>query len=335
VAPLIGPALDQSKGGRRWMVVGSCGLRAIVCLLMVGDVDGLRLYPEAFVVLVLGKSYHVAKSALVPTVVATDDELVEANSKLSLLSGVVGLAIAIPGGIALKLGGAEATLIIAVAVFTVGAVLALRLPPTQVADARATAEERNELRGLGIRLAATAMGLLRGIVGFMTMLLAFALRRGDAPSWHFGVVLGVSVLGSLAGALLAPMLRRSTSEENILLVLLALTTVTGLGTAYVGGLSGASVLAFAVGIAATAGKLAFDALVQRDAPDANRGRSFARFETRFQLIWVVGAMIPVAVSMPPRLGFVIVAAAAGFATFTYAAGMRAAHHRPGVPARPA
>ena len=29
-----------------------------------------------------------------------------------------------------------------------------------------------------------------------------------------------------------------------------------------------------------------------DAPDANRGRSFARFETRFQLAWVIGAFIP-------------------------------------------
>jgi hypothetical protein len=178
------------------------------------------------------------------------------------------------------------------------------------------------------------MGLLRGIVGFMTMLLAFALRRGDAPSWHFGVVLAVSVLGSLVGALLAPVLRRSTSEEHILLVLLGLTTVTGLGTAYAGGLAAASVLAFAIGIASTAGKLAFDALVQRDAPDANRGRSFARFETRFQLIWVIGAMIPVAISMPPRLGFLIVAGAAGFAAFTYGAGMRAAQHRPAQAARP-
>jgi hypothetical protein len=100
---------------------------------MVGDVDGLRLYPDAFVVLVLGKSYHVAKSALVPTVVHSDDELVEANSKLSLLSGVVGLAIAIPGGIALKLVGAEATLVLAVAVFSIGAALAFKLPPTQSA----------------------------------------------------------------------------------------------------------------------------------------------------------------------------------------------------------
>jgi hypothetical protein len=331
VAPLVGPALDQARGGRRWMIVGANALRAVICLLMIDDVHSLLLFPEAFALLVLTKSYHVAKSALVPTTVQSDGELVEANSKLSLLSGIMGFVAAIPGGIALKIFDAEGVLVLAVVVFAVAAFLGARLPASQVADAPATKQERDELRGAGILLAASAMGLLRGIVGFMTMLLAFDLRTGDAPSWHFGVVLGVSVLGSLAGALVAPLLRRSTNEENILLVLLGLTVVTALASAYVGGLTGAAVLAFAVGIAATAGKLAFDALVQRDAPDANRGRSFARFETRFQLIWVIGAMIPVIIPIAARVGFVGVAIAAGFAAFTFATGMRAAHRRHPTP----
>jgi hypothetical protein len=63
--------------------------------------------------------------------------------------------------------------------------------------------------------------------------------------------------------------------------------------------------------------LVFDAIVQRDAPDANFGRSFARFETRFQLLWVVGAFLPVIVPIPSRLGFVIMAGAAGFGAFAY------------------
>src|SRR5215210_1188257 len=77
-----------------------------------------------------------------------------------------------------------------------------------------------------------------------------------------------------------------------------------------------------VGLSASAGKLAFDAIVQRDAPDANRGRSFARFETRFQLVWVVGAFLPVVVPLPARVGFLVVAGAAGFALFSYLAGAR-------------
>ena len=83
-------------------------------------------------------------------------------------------------------------------------------------------------------------------------------------------------------------------------------------------------LAVAVAAAATAGKQAFDAIVQRDAPDAHRGNSFARFEARFQVIWVIGAFLPVIVPIPARLGFLVVAGVAGFALFTYLAGLHAA-----------
>ena len=57
--------------------------------------------------------------------------------------------------------------------------------------------------------------------------------------------------------------------------------------------------------------------MQRDAPDANYGRSFARFETRFQLMWVFGALIPVIFTLPARLGFGVLAIAAGFAAVSY------------------
>jgi hypothetical protein len=93
--------------------------------------------------------------------------------------------------------------------------------------------------------------------------------------------------------------------------------------AWTGGLAAAATLAACVGVSATSAKLAFDSVVQRDAPDANRGRSFAKFETRFQLTWVVGAFIPVIVSIPVQVGFLVVAACGGFALFSYAAGLRA------------
>jgi hypothetical protein len=88
-------------------------------------------------------------------------------------------------------------------------------------------------------------------------------------------------------------------------------------------------------VAASTGKLAFDALLQRDAPDAARGRSFARFETRFQLLWVAGAFIPVVAPFPIRLGFVTIALTAAFAAFSYYGGGRAAQARASrSPSRP-
>ena len=98
--------------------------------------------------------------------------------------------------------------------------------------------------------------------------------------------------------------------------------MAGLLAAWAGGIGAAAALALFVGLAASSGKLAFDSVVQRDAPDANRGRSFARFETRFQLMWVVGAFIPVVITIPIEIGFLVIAAAAAFAVLSYLAGLR-------------
>jgi hypothetical protein len=198
------------------------------------------------------------------------------------------------------------------------------------------------------------MGLMRGIVGFLTFLLAFDLKGGGndapvpiglamgrgarhvadslhlpgfqavgtghpstAPAWHFGVVLIASVAGGLLGALVAPRLRSLFTEERMLVGLLVLVSGGGLACALQGGLLGSAGCALLVGVGAGAGRLAFDAIVQRDAPDANFGRSFARFETRFQLLWVIGGFLPVIVPIPARLGLLVIGAAAGFAAFAY------------------
>jgi hypothetical protein len=334
VAPFIGPALDRSHGGRRWMVVAVNGVRAVVCLIMVDDLDGLMLFPEAFTVLAMGKAYGVARSALVPTVVRTDAELVEANSKLQLLSGLAAPAAAIPAGIAYAIAGSEGVLVVAVFVYAAAGIAALRIPSTQVADAPATAAEEAELRGIGILLAASAMGLIRGIVGFLTFLLLFELR--DGPTWHMGVVLVVTGSGALGGSALAPFVRRSMPEERMLLTSLALPVVMGLLMAWSGGLVAAALMAATVAVVSTSAKLAFDSLVQRDAPDANRGRSFARFEVRFQLVWVIGAVIAVLLPIPLRVGFLAIAGCSAFALFSYLGGQRAAQraHADRPPAGP-
>lgn len=359
VGPLMGPALDRMKGGRRLLVALTGVGRVVVCLLMARAVDSLLLFPLAFAILVFGKAYAIARSALVPTTVGSDAELVEANSRLSLLGGVAGFVAAVPGAIVLKLAGAEWVLVLAAVAGAAQALAAMGLPATVVADEPPDAAEQEELRGAGVVLASEAMGVLRGVVGFLTFLLAFALRGGGddspvptglalgrtlrdvagfdvdgvgpsssgAPTWHFGVVLGASVAGGLVGAVLAPRLRAVATEERILQGALLGAGAVGLLAAALGGLLGAALIAAGIGVAASTGKLAFDSIVQRDAPDANRGRSFARFETRFQLIWVIGGFIPVVVALPARVGFLVVAGAGGFALFSYLAGLRGVTHR--------
>ena len=94
---------------------------------------------------------------------------------------------------------------------------------------------------------------------------------------------------------------------TVMLAAVALAGVGGICAVTMRGLSGQAALAFAVAVAAASGKQAFDAVVQRDAPDANRGRAFARFESRFQMIWVIGAALPVVIAMGTRLGGAVVA----------------------------
>ncbi len=337
VAPFIGPVLDRAVGGRRWMIVGVNAGRALVCLVMINDLQGLLLFPEAFSVLAMGKAYTVARSAVVPTVVRNDAELVEANSKLQLLSGLAVPLAAIPAGLAFLVGGSEAVLVVAVVAYAAATLAALRIPATRVADAPPSEAESAELRGVGVLLAASAMGLIRGTVGFLTFFLLFALR--DEPTWHMGAVLVVSGAAALVGSGVAPALRRSFSEERMLMMALSVAVVGGLTAAWLGGLAASMLMAIVVALVATTGRLAFDSLVQRDAPDANRGRSFASFELRFQVVWVVGAVIPVLVTIPLRIGYLVIAGVAAFALFSYMAGQRAAHRAhvdrppdgPGIP----
>ncbi|MGH9278341.1 MAG: MFS transporter [Acidimicrobiales bacterium] len=331
VAPLLGPALDRSRGGRRTMLILSSAGRAAVCLSMAGHIQNAWVFPEAFAVLVMAKAHMVTKSALVPTTVADEAELVEANARLAILSVVAGFLAAVPGLAVLKIGflGAPWVLRLASVCFVAAAIASVRItrPPKPKDPIEVTEAAKQELHAASIRLSATAMSVLRGVVGFLVFLVAFALRRSGAPAWWFGVALVASMAGSFLGAVIAPPLRRRFAEERILLGSLALVTVVAFFCARAGGLGAVSGLAGAVGLAAGAGKLAFDSIVQRDAPDAVRGRTFARFETRFQLVWVAGALIPVVISIPLTTGMDLIAAATAIAFATYAGALASRHRR--------
>ncbi|MDQ3897058.1 MAG: MFS transporter, partial [Actinomycetota bacterium] len=121
VAPLLSPVIDRSRGGRRALVIASAASRAVVCLSMAGHLDGLMLFPEAFAVLVLSKAHMVTKSALVPSTVSGEGELVAANARLAVLSVVAGFAAALPGVAVLKIGALGAPWVVRLAAVTFAA----------------------------------------------------------------------------------------------------------------------------------------------------------------------------------------------------------------------
>ena len=324
VAPVIGPALDRSRAGRRTLMAVGCFGRALVCFLMVGQLDTVLLFPLAFVALVLSKGHAVAKSSLVPAVVRDDSELVEANSRLSLIAVIASVAGGLPAAGLVAVFDARFSLLMASIMFLVAGVLSTRIQAAARPSAPESVEERAELGIPSIVFAGTAMAVMRGCVGFLTFLLAFLLKARGEAAWVFGVVLAASAGGGFIGVIITPRLRRKLREESILAASLLVPAVVALLAARDGGTLGAVAIGFAVAAGAAAGRIAFDSLVHRDGPEHLRGRAFARFETRFQLCWVAGALIPVALLnvLSRRWGFFVLALTLFFAGLSYVAGLR-------------
>ncbi len=334
VGPLVGPAMDRFRGGRRTMILVINAGRAVVALLMISNLDSLLLFPIAFLMLVLQKSYGVAKASMVPLILPDEEKFVGGNSRLALVGGVCGFIGALPAIFVNWVAGGSWTVALAMVVYVLAAVSSLVLPAVQLQSEKEVADLSEMVRSRGIRRAAAAIGTLRGVVGFMTFLAAFALRGGTddvdlsgvgkafgagvrhalqgdvasdaSPVWKLGLVAVVTVAGFLAGSVLAPQLRYRIREEVIIAAaLLALAGVAVLA-AFTGGFGAVLFLALFLGISASTAKLSFDSIVQRDAENVNHGRAFAAFETRFQIFWVLGALLPVVIPIPVRVGSLLI-----------------------------
>ncbi len=335
VTPLLGPLVDRIRGGRRGMIVTTIVARLLIAWQMIEHLDGLLLFPLAFGLLVMQKTYSIAKSAVVPSLVRNELELVEANAKLAMVSALFSMMGAGIGGIALMVSTSSPA-VVAVVGYGLALVAAVQVPKVLVAPTPATAGERAELRQRGILTASFAVGLLRAVVGFTSFLLAFEFRGSGegvsidvsgraagagtgvvreaselagaaAPAWHFGLVLGAVGVGAFMAAQFSPRLRRWRQEERIIRGVLFVGAALSCGAVWLGGLPGAVVIGAVVATCSGTAKLAFDSLVQRDAPGANHGRSFARFEGRFQLAWAVGGFLAVFLPLSVEVGYVVIA----------------------------
>ena len=215
IAPLIGPAIDRAAGGRRTVIQIVAAARVVLAVLMALSIDELTLFPLVFAALVLQKTYLVSKQALVPSVVRTEADLVEANSKLGVIAGLTGFVAVIPAALlqVTPLAG-WGTLLYSGALFGVALASATRLPADVVAARPEQPAERVQLHSIGVQLAAMAMLMLRAAVGFVFFHLAFWLRDQSAGTAWFAVAIGMSALAIMAGNAIAPRLRRAVREER-------------------------------------------------------------------------------------------------------------------------
>src|SRR5664280_173080 len=282
-----------------------------------------------------------------------EPDLATLNARLGLLASLSGFVFALPGVAILKLAGAPAVLWVCAGVFVGGVVAGSRLPVRRLnrperrgrsSGHRAAAlppvehapdvdewwvDEQRDLAafrpiaGTQVILALTPMSVLKGLLGFLTFLFAFGLRREGAATWWFGLLIGALTAGAVIGVLLVGRLRRVLSEQQMLTASLWLVAAAGLLGWLFPHQALQALVAAAVGAAGAVAKPSFDALVQQHVRESDQGRAFARFETRLQLMWVIGSLVGVVLSLSIPAGNLVLAVAAIVGALSYMSALHA------------
>lgn len=319
LAPFVGPILDRFRSGRRYVMAGTLFGRGLLCFAMaaaVGPNDLVTLFAGALGVLVLSKAYNVSRAAIMPSVLPADITLVSANARVTLFILVAaGVAVPIAGGLTAWLGSA-AMLRIAMVVFLLVGVYAVRLPrhvdspdveEEQPSEGRAQRWRTLLKVGPVVGEAVGANLLIRLFSGFLLFFLLFMVQDKGAP-WllvrdtffdvkvTIGLLAVAAGLGGLVGAAVANW-TRNHSPQLITLLTLAVTVVTAIATAIFFSLWAAVAISFITAFASGLGKLALDAIVQLEIGEEVRSSTFGVTEAILQLSWVFGGLIGLLLSL--------------------------------------
>jgi hypothetical protein len=310
IGPFLGAVYARFPGAYRGGMVFSSVLRAAVAVAMVIWLNGVLLFPLAFVMLVMSRLFGISRASLLPVVLASPSDLIAANAQVAKV-GVLGSAVAGPIGVAgiwiLDPWFALAVAVVAL-IWSAGSALGLpRLDESALRTVRAEGslddEAGRRYRGppQTIRLARFATAGVRFLNGFLLLLVAFAFREVDAGVFDFGALLVAAGIGFFLAALATPVLDRYISEEPMVVAGLAVEAAAAFIAAQAFNLAAAAFLSAAAGFAWGTAKFGFDGLLQATLPAAERGRAFTNAETFFQFAWVVGALIPIVPGS--RIGF--------------------------------
>jgi MFS family permease len=326
LAPFIGPFLDRFRHGRRWAIGVSTALRAFLCWVLagvVGDTGSVWLFVCALGVLVANKANTVSRAAALPRLLPEGFTLVNANSRLSM-ANVVGLMVGgILGGAISRLGP-EWALRFGFLVFLVATVQCILLP-ARVDSAQGEREAgtvfwrrkhgpddrrrfRNMTANVQVALAANIGAKLMS--GFLTFFLAFLFRDHPLgplpPLLALGVVVAASGVGNALGTVLGNVLR-DKRPDLIALIFLCVDAVMAVVTAVFYSPATVIAMGFVAGLSSQMAKLGYNALVQREVPEDVQASVFARSEAVFQVFWVAGGFLGIALPLLPNVGFGVVA----------------------------
>jgi MFS family permease len=342
IAPVIGPLLDRFRNGRRYALATTLVLRAFLAWVMAGAVGSkgaFALYPAAFGALVCSKAYGVSRSAVVPRVLPPNVTLVRGNARLTLW-GVLAATVAAPigQGLTWATGSPSWTLRLCAVVYLGGTIFAIRLPERvdssegevrlrrRPRPARPALEDgsRREataprstyrrllppLRGIGPRMTTMlrAGAGLRAFTGFLTLFLAFLIRKHPLGVFHpnadLGVIVACAALGSVLGTTLGGWLK-PRQPEILAIISLFSAALIGVVTAIWFNLGTAALAILVANISQSLSKLGLDSVIQRDAVEHVRTSAFARSETVLQLSWVLGGFVAILLPSNGSLGLTL------------------------------
>ncbi len=159
-----------------------------------------------------------------------------------------------------------------------------------------------------------ANAALRALAGFLLLYLAFLLRttsfaRPLSQNIALGVLAAAAGAGGLAGTGVGALIKGRAPRAILLGTVLAATVTAGVCAAFFGPVA-ALVVAFVGALGQSLGKLGLDATVQREVPEEIRSSTLAVSETVHQLVWVVGGLLGLAMSIVASNGRVALSAVA-------------------------
>lgn len=323
IAPIIGPFLDRIDRGRRLALAATFVIRALLCYLLAVHTDStVLLYICALLALVFSRAYHVLKAAVVPRVLPEQMPLVKANSRLTVF-GMVGAGVL--GGIGAgiiklfnSLEPVETTtsgttvasptlgftieLIVGALVFLVGAWVSMQLPQHVDTDegegkVAMTKEHSSGVRiflGTHVLSAIRSASVQRFLGGFLSFFMVFYVQStmtGFGALAVLGALGAAAGVGSVLGTSIGSQLTRSASPDNLVLAATGVAVACCILAAITPGVTISVIVALITAVASALGKMALDAIIQREVPDSFRSSAFSRSETWLQLSWVAGGTV--------------------------------------------
>lgn len=313
MSPAAGVLVDRFD--RKWLLIWSNLLRAVVVLLFLLATQGAAwlwlIYVLTILQFILSSVFEPGQSAIIPNLVKRDD-LVEANTLVSVTWSVMLALGAVVGGVVASLFGTNAALIIDAITFAVAGGLLLGIKnyqrratvgSTLETETAANAEDEQKSFIDGLRYLrrnptiASALLVKSGtsLGSVDTLLAVFATQifvLGEGGQLSLGILYSAFGLGALLGPILTNRVNDGSISRMQQLIVVGFVSVV-VGWLLIGAAPTLAVLCIAMVLRAMGGAVNWTystVIIQKSSSDAFLGRMFSLDMALFYLSVVVGTI---------------------------------------------